>query len=102
MRGDRIEAVQFEPVNGGRRRTVSAPWVLEATELGDLLPLAGVEHVTGAESRSETGEPSAPETADPLDQQAITWCFALEHHPGQNHVVGRPTTTPGGVTTCRA
>lgn len=90
MRGDRIEAVQFEPVNGGRRRTVSAPWVLEATELGDLLPLAGVEHVTGAESRSETGEPSAPETADPLDQQAITWCFALEHHAGQNHVAGRP------------
>ena len=46
--GDRIESVVFEEVTGGRRRTVSAPWVLEATELGDLLPLAGVEHVTGA------------------------------------------------------
>jgi len=85
VRGDRIESVVFEEVTGGRRRTVSAPWVLEATELGDLLPLAGVEHVTGAESRSDTGEPSAPELADPLDQQAITWCFALEHHAGQNH-----------------
>jgi predicted small integral membrane protein len=55
-----------------------------------LLPLAGVEHVTGAESRSETDEPSAPEKADPLDQQAITWCFGLEHHAGQNHVIQRP------------
>jgi hypothetical protein len=90
VRGDRIESVVFEEVTGGRRRTVSAPWVLEATELGDLLPLAGVEHVTGAESRSDTGEPSAPELADPLDQQAITWCFALEHHAGQNHVLQRP------------
>ena len=90
VRGDRIEAVQFESTAGGRRRTVVASWVLEASELGDLLPLAGVEHVTGAESRSETGEPSAPEKADPLDQQAITWCFGLEHHAGQNHVLGRP------------
>lgn len=90
VQGDRLESVQFEPVTGGRRRTVSARWVLEATELGDVLPLAGVEHVTGAEARSETGEPSAPEKADPLDQQAVTWCFALEHHAGENHVVGRP------------
>lgn len=90
VHGDRVESVTFEAVAGGRRRVVSAPWVLEATELGDLLPLAGVEHVTGAESRSETGEPSAPENADPLDQQAITWCFGLEHHAGQNHVIQRP------------
>lgn len=90
VRGDRIESVQFEEVTGGRRRTVVAPWILEATELGDLLPLAGVEYVTGAESRAETGEPSAPEKADPLDQQAITWCFALEHHAGENHGLGRP------------
>ena len=90
VQGDRIESVTFEAVTGGRRRVVSASWVLEATELGDLLPLAGVEHVTGAESRSETDEPSAPEKADPLDQQAITWCFGLEHHAGQNHVIQRP------------
>ena len=89
-RGDRIGAVVFEGLSGGPHWTVQAPYVLDATELGDLLPLGGVEHVTGAESRRETGEPSAPETADPLDQQAITWCFALEHHPGRNHVLDRP------------
>ena len=46
-------------------RRASAPrsradFVLDATELGDLLPLTGTEYVTGFESRSETGEPSAP------------------------------------------
>ena len=34
--------------------------LLDATELGDLLPLAGVEHVIGAEGQSQTAEPHAP------------------------------------------
>ena len=37
-----------------------APYVLDATETGDLLPLAGTEYVTGFESQADTGEPSAP------------------------------------------
>ena len=88
--GDRVGSVVFESLGGGPPWTVRAAYVLDATELGDLLPLGGVEHVVGAEARSETGEPSAPEKADPLDQQAFTWCFALEHHPGANHVGTRP------------
>jgi glycine/D-amino acid oxidase-like deaminating enzyme len=38
--------------------TVHAGYVLDATELGDLLELAGVEHVVGAESQDETGGPT--------------------------------------------
>ena len=46
--------------------TVHAGYVLDATELGDLLELAGVEHVVGAESQDETGEPHAlPGDANP-------------------------------------
>ena len=41
-------------------RTLHAPYFLDATELGDLLPLAGVEFVTGAEGQAEHGEPHAP------------------------------------------
>ena len=54
---------------------------IDATADGDLLALARVEHVIGAESRLETHEPHAPEQADPRDQQAITVCFAIEHLP---------------------
>lgn len=70
--------------------TVSAPYFLDATELGDLLPAAGVDHVTGFESRSTTGEPSAPETAQPDNMQAFSWVFALEHRDGEDHVIERP------------
>ncbi|MFJ8790559.1 FAD-dependent oxidoreductase [Streptomyces sp. NPDC102462] len=88
--GDRIEAVTLAHRHDGPEITVHAAYVADATELGDLLELAGVEHVIGAEGRDETGEPHAPEAADPHDQQAVSWCFALDHRPGEDHVIDRP------------
>ncbi len=87
--GDRITAVTVES-REGEARTIEAPYILDATELGDLLPLADVEHVIGFEARSETGEPSAPSEAQPLNQQAISWVFAVEHHDGQDFTIDRP------------
>lgn len=68
--GDRVRSVEVRSVRGGGRVVLRAPWFVDATELGDLLPLAGVEHVTGAEGRAATGELHMPEQADPLNQQA--------------------------------
>ncbi len=87
---DRVEAVTFQGPAGSRPLTIRAPYVIDATELGDLLPLAGVEHVMGAESRAQTAEPHAADTADPLNQQAISWCFILDHRPGEDHTIERP------------
>ncbi len=86
---DRVRAVTVEGVEEGRR-TLVAPWFIDATELGDLLPMVGIEHVVGAESRSETGEMHAPEKSDPMDQQAVTWCFAVDHAEGEDNVIARP------------
>ena len=88
--GDEVRAVTVEALRDGRRHTLSAPYVLDATETGELLELAGVEHVVGAEARSEFDEPHAPEQADPLNQQGITFCFALSHHEGADHTIERP------------
>lgn len=64
---------------------------LDATDLGDVIDLAGAEHVFGAESVAQTGEPHAlPGAADPFDQQAITWAMVLGWHPGTDNVVERP------------
>jgi hypothetical protein len=89
--GDRVRAVRLRDVEAGEDIAITAPYVLDATELGDLLPMVGVEHVTGAESQSETGEPHAlVGPADPLDQQAITACFALDYLPDEDHTIDRP------------
>ncbi|WP_436761878.1 FAD-dependent oxidoreductase [Streptosporangium sp. V21-05] len=87
--GDRVEAVTFTRPDG-TELVVTADYVVDATELGDLLPLAGVEHVVGAEGVDDTGEPHAAPVATPLDQQAVSWCFPLEHRPGEDHTIDRP------------
>jgi hypothetical protein len=90
LSGDRIRTVTLRDLRNGEKRFLTAPFFLDATELGDLLPIVGAEFVTGAESRDETGEPHAPAAAQPLNQQAITVCFALEHRPGETHTIDRP------------
>lgn len=88
--GDRVSAVVVAD-EAGQPTVLRAPFVLDATELGDLLPMAEVEHVIGAESQAETGEPHAlPGPAEPLDQQAITVCFALDYLPDEDHTIDRP------------
>jgi hypothetical protein len=87
---DRVTSVTVRDLANGRTLTLIAPWFIDATELGDLLPRVGAEHRMGAESRGETGEPHAPDHPAPLDQQAFTWCFALEYRPGEDHVIPRP------------
>jgi hypothetical protein len=89
--GDLISAVTLLDEDTAEMLTVQASYVLDATELGDLLELAGVEHVVGAESQDETGEPHAP-PGDPnhLDQQAVSWCFPLDHIPGEDHTIDKP------------
>jgi hypothetical protein len=87
--GDRILGVVLRGPDG-ELVDASAGYVLDATELGSLLPLAGVEHVTGFESRSQTGEPSAPPDAQPDNMQAFSWVLAVEHRAGEDHTIDRP------------
>jgi hypothetical protein len=89
--GDRIDGVRFLNLENGREETVRAEYVLDATELGDLLALGGIEYVLGAESRRETGEPHAVDgDARPEEVQGITWCFALGYEAGGSHTIDRP------------
>jgi hypothetical protein len=87
---DRVAAVRLHDLATGATVEVTADYFLDATENGDLLPLAQAEHVTGAEARSDTGEASAPEQANPGNVQAFSVCFVLEELAGENHVIPRP------------
>ena len=89
--GDRVRAVTLLNTESGAQETVEAAYILDATELGDLLPLAGVEYVTGFESRRETGEPHAlPGAPEPDNVQSITWSFAAGYDPDGDHTIERP------------
>ncbi|MEN6536266.1 MAG: FAD-dependent oxidoreductase, partial [Bryobacteraceae bacterium] len=87
---DSVRSVTVKSLESGWERTIHAPYFVDATEQGDLLPLTKTEFVTGFESRKQTGEPHAPETAQPANIQAFTVCFALDHIPGEDHTIDRP------------
>ncbi len=78
------------PSHGKGRVQLEAPFFLDATDLGDLLPLCGAPFVTGAEAHADTGEPHAPATANPSEMQAMTYGFAVEFCPGESHVIPKP------------
>ncbi|MEO6036590.1 MAG: FAD-dependent oxidoreductase [Verrucomicrobiota bacterium] len=88
--GDNVRSLQVKSLRSGHEMILSAPYFVDATELGDLLPLTKTEFVTGAESRKETGELHAPEKANPNNQQAFTVCFAMDYLAGENHVIAKP------------
>ncbi len=87
--GNRVTSVTLTSEIGEDDVTIYASYVVDATETGELLPLTGTEYVTGFESRAETGEPSAPEIAQPDNVQALSVCFAVEHVEG-DHTIERP------------
>jgi hypothetical protein len=88
--GDRVRAVMVRGLHSGHETVLTAPYFLDATELGDLLPLTKTEYVTGFEAQKETDEPHAPTEAQPHNQQAFTFCFAMDYLDGEDHTLPKP------------
>ena len=86
--GEEVKEVRLEREN--TYINIRANLFLDATDLGDLLPLTETPFVTGAESQLDTGEPHAPEKANPKEVQSFTACFAVEYCPGESHVIPKP------------
>src|SRR5690606_34616241 len=88
--GNQVKLVRIRNLRDNHHHILAAPYFVDATELGDLLPLTGTEYVTGAESKTETNELHAPEQADPKNNQAFTVCFAMDYAPGEDHTIAKP------------
>ena len=86
----RVASVLTRQTDSGALIRFRAAYVLDATDLGDLFVLTATAYAVGAESRAETGEPSAPEQRDPTCTQDYTFPFAVEYRPGEVHTIPRP------------
>jgi len=93
VEGDRVRSVALRDLETGGDVTIAADYILDATEPGDLLPMAKVEYVSGAESRADTKELRAVDgPAQPGNVQSFTWCFPMAYDPaaGADHVIEKP------------
>ena len=90
--GDRIVSVTAINLDDRSLIRFVPALVLDATELGDLLPLVGAEYGSGAETIAETGEAHAqPCEPKPHCVQSFTYVFGLERRPaGEKHVIAKP------------
>lgn len=88
--GDRVLAVSVRSTKTGNSHVLRGKYFVDATELGDLLPLTKTEYFVGSEARSVTNELHAGKTANADNQQAFTMCFAVDHLRDQNHTINRP------------
>ncbi len=88
LAGEKVEEVRVGAPSTSA--IIRADLFLDATDLGDLLPLTHTPFVTGTESYHDTGEVHAPEEARPQEVQSFTACFAVEYCPGESHVIPKP------------
>ena len=87
---DQVSSLLATDLKSNNKTLLKAPYFVDATELGDLLPITGTEFVTGTESKQETGELHAPDKADPDNNQAFTMCFAMDYIKSENHRIEKP------------
>ena len=90
VKDDTVYSVTVKDKLNNTFKQLKAPYFVDATELGDLLPLTGAEYITGTESKKETSELHAPENSNPDNVQAFTTCFAMDYLPGENHTIEEP------------
>ncbi len=87
---DRVTAVTVKDLRTEVQRSLTAAYFIDATELGDLLPLTRTEFVTGAEPQALTNELHASAKAEPANSQSFTYCFAVDYLEGEDHTIDRP------------
>ncbi len=91
MAGDRFVSVTSVGLEDGTFVRHRFSQVIDATELGDLLPMAGLPYALGAETIADTGEPHAqPAHARPEAVQSLTYPVAPRLSSGASREADAP------------
>ncbi len=87
--GNKVTGAHFENTKGNRL-TVTAKVVIDATDLGDGLAMAGAAYDLGMEAKTVTGEEMAPESANNIVQD-LTWVAILKDYgKGTDMTIEKP------------
>lgn len=87
--GGRVRGATFVDAQG-RRLQVAARVTIDATDLGDALPMSGTPYRLGMDARSETGEALAPEQANDVVQDMTVVAILKDYGPGADRTIPRP------------
>jgi hypothetical protein len=88
--GGYVKNISIKNLDTNTPLSISAKYFIDATELGDILPLTNTDFVSGSESQLDTNEPSAKPVANPNNVQAFSVCFAMSYHENEDFTIERP------------
>ncbi len=88
---DQIISVSVQNTLTNEQSHITAKYFLDATELGDLLPLTRTEYNLGSESKAQTNEPNATDFPPESENvQSFTWCAALTYDHDIDNTINKP------------
>lgn len=87
---NKVKSVIVKSLKTGNNKKLEGNYFVDATELGDLLPMTGTAYITGSESKEKTGELHAALEADPENNQAFTVCFAMDYIKEEDWTIKKP------------
>ena len=88
-RGKRVTGAEFTDARGGRM-LVRARITVDATDLGDALPLSGTSYRLGMDARADTGEELALAEANDAVQDLTVVAILKDYGPGADRTIERP------------
>lgn len=89
---NRVQFADLVDLDTKRITRIGPRFLLDATDMGDALGLAGCPWTVGQEARSEYNEPDAPTEARPDWIQSFTYCFGVRWtESGPKPIVEPPT-----------
>ena len=86
----RFNYADIADLDTGKITRIGARFLLDATEDGEPLALAGCPTIIGQEGRGEYDEPHAPDEAHPEWVQSFTYCFAVRWQTGATATIAPP------------
>jgi hypothetical protein len=88
--GKKVQALTAQNLLTKQMVLLEGDYFVDATELGDLLPLTGTAYITGSEAKGDTGELHAGSRHRPENNQAFTMCYAIDYVKGEDWTIPRP------------
>jgi hypothetical protein len=85
-----IHSIGMLSLDSGEIIEFRARLFIDATELGDLLPLCNIQYSSGSDAFDQTQEPHAPVNGDAENVQDFVFPFVIEFRPGEQHVITKP------------
>lgn len=90
VENNQVKTADFVSLQSGKEMTIAFEVIVDATECGDILPLAGAAYALGSEGYAQTKEAHASKESNAEDVQAFTYVFGVDYIEDGQFTIKKP------------